>query len=396
MNKRFINSTIFGTLLFGAAFLAACKDDVENYDNSVYLGETDKVEMILVDIEAGEVTKQGTVRTYLAKAQNSDVKVTYGVDGNLVARYNALNGDNAELLPAEFYEINDPSVVIKAGEVTASSLDINFINLDQLDYSKVYVLPLTIVSSDVDILDSQRNIYYVVKKASLVNWAVNMNNNNLYVDWENADVVNNLTKMSAEALIKVDGFADDRDSKISTIMGVEGKFLIRLGDSTIPSDQLQIAADGENVTSSDWKIKAGVWTHLAVTFDADTKTVQVYINGNKKTEKAFQNFAGPVNWGVRYAEETETARGFWIGYSYGDLRYLDGSMAECRIWNKVLTEEEINSANHFYRVAADSEGLVSYWKLNDGAGNTVKDYTANGNDATASNDLKWSNVNLPE
>ena len=71
-------------------------------------------------------------------------------------------------------------------------------------------------------------------------------------------------------------------------------------------------------------------------------------------------------------------------------------MAECRIWNKVLTEEEINSANHFYRVAADSEGLVSYWKLNDGAGNTVKDYTANGNDATASNDLKWSNVNLPE
>ena len=292
MNKRFINSTIFGTLLFGAAFLAACKDDVENYDNSVYLGETDKVEMILVDIEAGEVTKQGTVRTYLAKAQNSDVKVTYGVDGNLVARYNALNGDNAELLPAEFYEINDPSVVIKAGEVTASSLDINFINLDQLDYSKVYVLPLTIVSSDVDILDSQRNIYYVVKKASLVNWAVNMNNNNLYVDWENADVVNNLTKMSAEALIKVDGFADDRDSKISTIMGVEGKFLIRLGDSTIPSDQLQIAADGENVTSSDWKIKAGVWTHLAVTFDADTKTVQVYINGNKKTEKAFQNFYG--------------------------------------------------------------------------------------------------------
>ena len=396
MNKRFINSTIFGTLLFGAAFLAACKDDVENYDNSVYLGETDKVEMILVDIEAGEVTKQGTVRTYLAKAQNSDVKVTYGVDGNLVARYNALNGDNAELLPAEFYEINDPSVVIKAGEVTASSLDINFINLDQLDYSKVYVLPLTIVSSDVDILDSQRNIYYVVKKASLVNWAVNMNNNNLYVDWENADVVNNLTKMSAEALIKVDGFADDRDSKISTIMGVEGKFLIRLGDSTIPSDQLQIAADGENVTSSDWKIKAGVWTHLAVTFDADTKTVQVYINGNKKTEKAFQNFAGPVNWGVRYDEETDTERGFWIGYSYGDLRYLYGSMAECRIWNKVLTEEEINSANHFYRVAADSEGLVSYWKLNDGAGNTVKDYTANGNDATASNDLKWSNVNLPE
>lgn len=396
MNK-FIYRTVLGVLFLGAAFMTACKDDIENYDNSVYLGETDKVEMVLVDIEAGETTKQGTVKTYLAKSQDSDVRVTYGVDGGLVARYNALNGENAEMLPTEFYEIKSYTVVIKAGEVTAPGLDINFMNLNQLDYSKVYVLPLTIVSSDVNILESQRNIYYVVKKASLVNWAASMTKNNVYVDWKKPEVVQGLTKLTAEALIKVDAFADGRGSNISTIMGIEEGFLIRLGDATIPNDQIQVATKDEKITSSDWKVKAGAWTHIAVTFDADTKTVQVYINGRKKTEKAFQNYAGPVNWGIEHSDESDgKPRCFWIGYSYDDSRYLDGSIAECRIWNKTLTEDEIKSTNHFYRILPESEGLVAYWKFNDEKGNTVKDYTTNGNDATASNDLKWNYVNLPE
>ena len=42
-------------------------------------------------------------------------------------------------------------------------------------------------------------------------------------------------------------------------------------------------------------------------------------------------------------------------------------MAEVRVWNRTLTKEEINAENHFYSVPVDSEGLVGYWKLNDGA-----------------------------
>lgn len=394
---KFIHTTILCTALLGINFLGSCQDDIENYDNCVYLGATDKVEMILVDVEAGETTKEGEVKTYLTKPHASDVNVTYGVDGSLVDRYNSLYGEHAELLPSDFYQIKDLTVHIKAGEVTASELDIDFVKLDELDFTNTYVLPLAIVSSDVDILDSQRIVYYVIKKAALVNWAANLSNNNVYVDWSNSSVVENLHSLTAEALIKVDAFADDRDSKISTIMGIEDHFLIRLGDSSIPSNQLQIAAENrDNVTSSDWKIKAGEWTHLAVTFDGETKTIQVYINGRKKSEQQFSEFVGPVNWGVPHSDESDgESRCFWIGHSYNDQRYLDGSIAECRIWNRVLSEEEIKAVNHFYRISPDSEGLVSYWKFNDGQGNIVKDYTVNGNNATASGNLVWNYVELP-
>ena len=49
------------------------------------------------------------------------------------------------------------------------------------------------------------------------------------------------------------------------------------------------------------------------------------------------------------------------------------------VFYKPLTKEEINAENHFYSVPVDSEGLVGYWKLNDGAGQIIKDHSPSGN-----------------
>ena len=64
--------------------------------------------------------------------------------------------------------------------------------------------------------------------------------------------------------------------------------------------------------------------------------------------------------------------------------------------NKALTPEEINAPDHFYQVAAASDGLVAYWKFDEGAGKTIKDQTSYGNDLTVEKELKWVNVSLPE
>ena len=398
---KLFNKYLLGCIIMHGMTMVSCSNDMENFDNSAFLGSTDKIEMVLVDAEAGETDKSGNVFTFLAKTEPNDINITYTVNPDLVSRYNIIKDKSekdAILLPAEFYQIDNYTVTVKAGEVSAPALNINFKQLNQLDFNNTYVLPLSITSADVKILESQKNIFYVIKKASLVNWAANISKNNVYVDWKKPEVVNNLPKLTAEALIKVDGFADDRDANISTIMGIEDKFLIRLGDSSVPSDQIQVATEnGDNVTASDWKIKLGVWTHLAVTYDSETKTIQVYINGKKKSEQQFSAFNGQVNWGVEHSDEMDgKPRCFWIGHSYNDNRYLDGSVTECRIWNKVLTEEDINSKNHFYRVAPDSDGLVAYWKFNDEKGQTIKDCTSNGNDATASYSLKWIYLELPE
>ena len=59
-------------------------------------------------------------------------------------------------------------------------------------------------------------------------------------------------------------------------------------------------------------------------------------------------------------------------------------------------EQHPYAAAHFYQVAAASDGLVAYWKFDEGAGKTIKDQTSYGNDLTVEKELKWVNVSLPE
>ena len=61
---------------------------------------------------------------------------------------------------------------------------------------------------------------------------------------------------------------------------------------------------------------------------------------------------------------------------------------------KVLTPEQINEKDHFYAVDPSSEGLIAYWKFDEGVGGAIKDYTQNGNDGTALTDLEWVEVEL--
>ena len=49
---------------------------------------------------------------------------------------------------------------------------------------------------------------------------------------------------------------------------------------------------------------------------------------------------------------------------------------------------------NFYAVDPSSEGLIAYWKFDEGVGGAIKDYTQNGNDGTALTDLEWVEVEL--
>lgn len=387
-------------LLAGAGLLASCQDDMENFDNKIY-NTTTQISSVFVEEEADSYTR--TLQAQLAMPASADVTFTYAADATRVSWYNTAYSAAAELLPEEYYEIPEPTVTIPAGETTSDEVEIRFRNLLTLDKTKVYVLPVSIEGSDIAALASRRTVYFVVKEASLINVVANLRENAVSVrDWKNAGAMSGLSQLTAEALVKVDAFADGRGSNISTLMGVEGHFLVRFGD-TAPNNQIQVvgrpsgSTTDEKLTSSDWTVKAGEWTHIAVTYDSSTHEVNVYINGVRKTPQSFTKFTGSVDWGRYYATETETNRSFWIGYSYEDDRYLDGDIAEVRVWNKVLSEEEINAKNHFYKVydPETNGNLAAYWKFNEGNGATVTDYSSNGNHATATKVLTWNSVELP-
>lgn len=230
-------------------------------------------------------------------------------------------------------------------------------------------------------------MYYVLKGAALINVVADLTKNLVYVNWSKPEVANNMRQLTAEALIRVNKF----EKMLTTVMGIEGHFLIRIGDSGIPQNQLQIANSVRNITSSDLAIPTGEWVHIAVTYDADAQSMVVYINGKNKLEDNAIN-CGAVNWGKT---QTDEGNGFWIGHSYNRDRWLEGDISECRIWNRVLTQDEINAKDHFYQVEPDAEGLVSYWKFDEGVGTAITDYTGNGNNATAVEAITWNAVELP-
>jgi hypothetical protein len=371
-----------------AAVAVGC-DDHASFDNNVYINASSKTNSVL--LKSTIETAERTFQVALAKPEERDVTITIKADASLVGTYNEGYYDEALILPDGYYTISDPEVTINAGSVRSTGITVSFDKLNDLDREQKYVLPVTIDNANVGILQSARTMYYVFKAAALINVVADLEKNNVYVNWAKPEVVIGMRQLTAEALIYVRNF----DKMLSTVMGIEGQFLIRIGDSGIPSNQLQIATSNGNFTSSGLAIPTNEWVHIAMTYDADATTINVYING-KNLYTTTEADADAVNWGVEHSDESDgKPRCFWIGYSYNSDRYLAGMISECRLWNRVLTYNEINATNHFYEVKPDSEGLVAYWKLDDGGGQKITDYSVNENHATASNAVTWASVELP-
>lgn len=368
-----------------AGVFTSCSDDTETFDNKIYVDASVKTSSVL--LKNTVPSTEGRFQIAMAKPESKDITISLKADPALVDTYNAAFYDSAEALPSQYYTLETQQTTILAGSILSDFITVKFNNLTELDRDKVYVLPITIDQANVGVLQSARTMYYVLKGAALINVVADLTKNLVYVDWKNPEVANNLKQMTAEALIKVNKF----DKMISSVMGIEGYFLLRLGDAGIPQNQLQVATGKGNLTSSDLAIPTGEWTHIAVTYNADAGgKITVYINGKNMLEGAVD--FGPIDWAKT---KTDEGNGFWIGHSYNRERWLEGEIAECRIWNKVLTADEINSKDHFYQVEPDAAGLVSYWKFDEGVGTSIADYSDNGNNATAVEALTWNAVELP-
>lgn len=242
------------------------------------------------------------------------------------------------------------------------------------------------------------------KPKGVITTAVNMTGTRAWPAWNDPAPVTNMKAFTLEAL--VNPTVVRYSGSLSTIMGIEGKFLVRLGDVGIPWYQVQVCWDsGESgywgniegkLSNSNMKVNLNEWTHIAVTFGEGT--VKVFINGEEKGSTT-TNVPASVNFGITHNDEQapqgqQITRCFWVGYSYESTRDFQGMMSELRIWNRVLTADELANEARRYSVDPKSEGLVTYWKCDEGQGDVIKDHTSYRNDL-ASDGLKWEPVSLP-
>lgn len=383
-------------LLTGALY-SGCAEDIENFDNQIFMNSK-APESVLVMSTAPDEERSFVLS--IAKPEAQDVTFTMRVAPELVSVYELQNyTSGVEMLPDAHYELVNANGKILAGNLNSDPVTVKFKNIKGLDIKKVYVLPVTIAHASVGILGSANTYYYVFREGHLVNLAANIKENAIYPEkWATPDKFKNLSMLTFEALIRPHSF----ENGISTLMGIEGTFLLRFGDNS-PKDVLQIVIGGngtpERKCYPNVKSKLEEWVHIAVTYNAAEKIVKAYYDGELKGTFTDVTY-GPVDLSPDHSNDNDgKPRSFWVGHSYNDDRWLDADIAEVRVWNKELTQEEIQSPNHFYQIAdiaqAESEGLLVYWKL-DKKSDEIKDATSNGNDGKAYKTLTWVEVGLPE
>ncbi len=115
----------------------------------------------------------------------------------------------------------------------------------------------------------------------------------------------------------------------------------------------------------------GEWYHIAVVYKSDN--VLFYLNGAE-----FSLGIAPVG--------QETIFDLRIG---GDAagQNFQGEIDEVRIWNDIRTPAEIRG--NFGSLGGNEDGLVGYWRLDEGSGGTTGDASGGGHTGTLAYDVAW-------
>ncbi len=384
MQKRIKRYIAPAALSLAGLLAASCQSDTETVDNSIFTPSLETAATINVKPTSGEAT--GYVEARMARKEDHDVTVSFQTAPDKIDLYNALYSADCILLPSANYSIPTPKAVIPAGGDATGKVEVKFHDLTELDLSKTYVLPVG-MSSEYGTL-TNNTYYFIIREASLIDVVADMTHNDaVYAYGGQASELSDLTQITVEALLYPLAFPN----MLSTVMGIEEYFLLRIGDAGVPANQLQLATSAGKITDPEWTFLTDRWTFLTFTYDTSTGECNVYFNGVKKGETHVGSFRRHINWNTGVGDENGE-RGFHVGYSYDADRYFNGYMSELRVWNRILTPEEINAPFHFYSVDPDSEGLCAYWKLDEGTGNLFTDY-ANGYDLRCQQTPAWIPAN---
>lgn len=374
------------------------------FDNAVYIDAAKVKDVANFTFNNIKETGQQELSAILAYPAEQDIDVNFQADPSLIKHYNARLGTDYTMLDTKYYKFSTKHVVIPKGDVNSEIVTIDFSDLTNLDIDTNFLLPVTIqqASGGMGVLEGSKTICYIVRRSSAITTAVSLSNNYFEVpgfdkDSPTADVVNGLTQLTFEAIIRVNKF--DPKNDISTIMGIEQYCLFRLGDSGFPKQQLQFAANEIKFPKADEGklLQPAEWYHVAVTFDTEAKTAAIYVDGKLQSTIEDYGTGEPINLGKQTKGKDFM---FKIGHSYGEpedmTRQLDGEICEVRIWNVVRSQEEIYK--NMYEVDPQTTGLKAYWKFNEGKGNNIaKDLTGNGNDAVAYTTAIWpEGIEVPQ
>jgi hypothetical protein len=369
MNMNIIKYNFSFFLLAGMAVVsvtfATCKKYKEFKDVILVTGtETNNlVKFTVENVPSGfNVTASATSKV------SQDITVNFAVDMSLVSAYNKQVNASYFAAPAGSYTLSGANGVIKTGSNVSAPVTVNMVSTDSLKEGRSYLIPVTIksVTGPLAVLESSRTVFLKIARVTHFN-SVDLTNYNFYDSDTFPTPLNNVNAFTFEVKCFINSWHTG-SPPISRLCNWgpadQSTFnLLRFGEAGSQQNQLQWINSSGGVFSNTL-FALGQWYSISCTYDGSI--CNLYVNGvldNSFSATGQVYTFGALELGMSYA-----------GYQQAQ-RFL-GRCAEIRFWNRPLSATEI--AQNLCGVDPSAPGLVAYWKMNEGSGQTFFDATGGG------------------
>ena len=364
---RFCRNNVLSLCSFALLLSCTDGDDFDYSKNGLLITGTEQGAIQNFVVEETPATYPITVKT--TKKTDSDLTVSLAIDPSLVENYNAVNNTSYYPIPEGSVELDDSQVIIKEGSAQSSAVNVRVISTEGFQEGRTYLIPVTIrQSSSLEAIEASRTLFLkVARRISFYSLKTDLNasSNYIFPDEKRQD----LSAWTIEFKCYSNVFG--RVGDIKRVLAIEGKNeeeanMFRFGENgSAGGDVLQWVLPGGRAFSNT-HFQTGRWYLVSCTYDGQNFTMyvdgifDVTTSGSGKV-CPFQRFELGMSWG-----------------NYRRSQFFNGRLAEVRLWNRALSAAEINLG--LGSVDPHSEGLVAYWKMNEGEGHIFHDATGNGYD----------------
>lgn len=365
-------------LTVSALLLTTCREYVSFRDVILITGtETDKIAKFTVETTPSSHSVTATSTTKVTE----DVIINFDVDTTLVKKIRDERKATYYAAPAGSYQLSSKTSVIKAGTSVSEPITVTINSTNDFIDGRVYIIPVTIksVEGPFEVLEPSRTIYLRVSRVYNFN-SIDISDYNFYRTITFPDnPYPNLNEFTYEIKCYVNSWHSG-NPPISRLSNWgppdESMFnLLRFGEGGSDVDQLQWINSSGSVFSNT-RFSLNRWYTISCVYTG-TKA-RLYVDGvldNEFDAEGQVYTFGLIEIGMSYS-----------GYQ-NSQRFL-GRVSEIRLWNRALSRTEIQDG--ICGVYSGAPGLITYWKLNEGDGQTFYDATGNGYDITWPYPVVWN------